>query len=238
MITLQEKYHKEVIPAMKEKFGYANVFSVPKVEKIVINTGVGKMINARKGKEVAEGDEDLIKDLISEFSLITAQHPQIVRARKSIAGFKLREGMIAGVKATLRGNRMHDFLARLIHIAFPRTRDFRGLEEKSVDESGNMTIGIIFPVKLSFYFLSTLFTRSIFFSRGKFVFYARGFRTLCTNKLCIARVKWRSYFNYFPFLSLAFGACMLLMNIHSFYHNLPFLGKGSYNLAFSPSIFS
>ena len=149
MITLQEKYHKEVIPAMKEKFGYTNVFSVPKVKKIVINTGVGKMINARIGKEVAEGDEDLIKDLISEFSLITAQHPQIIRARKSISGFKLREGMIAGAKATLRGNRMYDFLARLIHIAFPRTRDFRGLEERSVDESGNMTIGIseqiIFP---------------------------------------------------------------------------------------------
>jgi len=149
MITLQEKYYKEVIPAMKEKFGYANVFSVPKVEKIVINTGVGKMVNARKGKEVAEGDEDLIKDLISEFSLITAQRPQIVRARQSIAGFKLREGTIVGVKATLRGNRMHDFLARLIHVAFPRTRDFRGLEERSVDEGGNMTIGIreqiIFP---------------------------------------------------------------------------------------------
>jgi len=149
MITLQEKYNKEAVPHMKDMFGYKNIYAVPRIEKIVINTGVGKIINTRKGKEVAEGDEDLIKDLILEFSLIVGQKPRIIRARKSISDFKLREGMIVGVSATLRGAKMYDFLARLIHIDFPRMRDFRGLEEKSIDKNGNMTIGIyeqiIFP---------------------------------------------------------------------------------------------
>lgn len=148
MTTLQEKYKKDVIPALREKFGYTNVYAVPKLEKIVVNSGVGKMVNARKGKET-DTDEGLIEDLISEFTLIVGQKPQIVRARKSISSFKLRMGMIAGVRVTLRGVKMYDFLARLIDIAFPRTRDFQGLEKKSVDGSGNMTIGIreqiIFP---------------------------------------------------------------------------------------------
>ena len=124
-------------------------YSVPKIQKIVINSGVGKMVNVSKGKEITKGDEDIIKDLVSEFSLITGQKPQILRAKKSIAGFKLRAGMISGVRATLRGAKMRDFLSRLINIAFPRTRDFSGLEEKAVDKSGNLTIGIkeqiIFP---------------------------------------------------------------------------------------------
>lgn len=124
-------------------------YTIPKIQKIVINSGVGKMINAHKGKEATQGDEDVIKDLISEFSLITGQKPQILRAKKSIAGFKLRVGTISGVRATLRGAKMRDFLSRLINISFPRTRDFSGLEEKAVDKSGNITIGIkeqiIFP---------------------------------------------------------------------------------------------
>ena len=149
MMTLQEKYKKDVIPALREQFNYTNIHAVPKIEKIVVNSGVGKMINARKGKETTDSDEGVIEDLISEFTLIVGQKPEIVRARKSISSFKLRAGMIAGVRATLHGARMYDFLARLIHIAFPRTRDFQGLEKKSVDNSGNMTIGIreqiIFP---------------------------------------------------------------------------------------------
>jgi len=124
-------------------------YTVPKIQKIVINSGVGKMINARKGGEATKGEAETIKDLISEFSLITGQKPQIVLAKKSIAGFKLRAGTISGVRATLRGAKMRDFLSRLINIAFPRTRDFSGLEEKAVDKSGNITIGIreqiIFP---------------------------------------------------------------------------------------------
>lgn len=148
-INLQKKYTEEVVPAMREKFGYKNVYAAPRLEKIVVNTGVGKMISVRKGKEVTDSDEGVIEDILSELAMITGQKPQVVRAKKSIAGFKLRAGTISGVKVTLRGDRMYDFLTRLIHVALPRTRDFRGLSKKSVDRSGNMTIGmreqIIFP---------------------------------------------------------------------------------------------
>jgi len=148
-INLQKKYTEEVVPAMREKFGYKNVYAAPRLEKIVVNTGVGKMISVRKGKEVTDSDEGVIEDILSELAMITGQKPQVVRAKKSIAGFKLRAGTISGVKVTLRGDRMYDFLTRLIHVALPRTRDFRGLSKKSVDHSGNMTIGmheqIIFP---------------------------------------------------------------------------------------------
>lgn len=147
--SLQEKYKKEVISAMREGFGYKNIYAVPRLEKIVINSGVGKMINVRKGKEVSANEEALIKDLFEEFALLAGQKPQVIRSQKSISGFKLRKGMITGVRATLRGHRMYDFLSRLIHIALPRMRDFRGFEEKSVDAKGNMNIGIaeqiIFP---------------------------------------------------------------------------------------------
>lgn len=142
MKTLREKYKKEIVPALQEKFGYKNRYMVPKIEKIVVNSGVGKMINMRRGKETGQNEEGFVKELVSEFSLIVGQKPQIIRAKKSISGFKLRRGMISGVRATLRGTRMYDFLSRLIHISFPRTRDFRGLEEKCVDRSGNITIGI------------------------------------------------------------------------------------------------
>jgi len=149
MISLQEKYKKETIPAMQKKFGYKNMYAVPRIEKIVINSGVGKMIQARKGHDEKGNERKIIDDLLSEFALIAGQKPEVIRARKSIAGFKLRKGMIAGVRVTLRGVRMYDFLARLIHIALPRMRDFRGLEEKAVDQSGHMTVGIreqiIFP---------------------------------------------------------------------------------------------
>lgn len=149
MIALREKYTKEITPAMREKFGYKNIYAVPMLKKIVVNSGVAKTINARKGKEVTKSDEGLIADIISELALIAGQKPQIVRAKKSISAFKLRAGMIAGVRVTLRGDKMYDFLARLINIALPRSRDFRGFRVGSVDESGNMTIGlgeqIIFP---------------------------------------------------------------------------------------------
>lgn len=149
MISLKEKYKKEAVPDMEKKFGYKNVYAVPRLEKVVVNTGVGKMIQARKGHEEKASEGKVIEDLLSEFALITGQKPEVIRASKSIAGFKLRKGMIAGARATLRGVRMYDFLERLIHVALPRMRDFRGLEEKSVDQSGHMTIGIreqiIFP---------------------------------------------------------------------------------------------
>jgi large subunit ribosomal protein L5 len=147
--TLQEKYTKEVTPALREKFGYKNIYEVPKVSRIVINSGVGKLINARKGNDTVRSEEDIIKDLIDEMTLIIGQRPHIVRAKKSIAGFKLREGTIAGVHATLRGQKMLDFLSRFVNIDLPRTRDFRGIDEGSIDNKGSMSIGvreqIIFP---------------------------------------------------------------------------------------------
>lgn len=137
---LQEKYQKEVIPAMKEKFGYKNDLAVPRIEGTIVNVGIGS--SALKDEKT---QEIISKDL----TLITGQKPVPTLARKAIAGFKTREGMVVGLKITLRGKRMFEFLSRLINIALPRTRDFRGLSPKSVDQGGNLTIGIkehiIFP---------------------------------------------------------------------------------------------
>ena len=146
---LSEKYRKEITPALREKFGYKNIYAVPKIEKIVINSGVGKIVNTRKAKVTAQSELGVIEDIIKEFALITGQNPQVIRARKSISTFKLRKGMVSGIRVTLRGEKMYDFLSRLIDVAFPRTRDFRGIEEKSVDSSGNLSMGIreqiVFP---------------------------------------------------------------------------------------------
>ena len=154
---MKKTYTQKVIPALKEKFGHSNSFAVPKIERITLNAGVGRIVNnfnkgtVVKGAAVSDkkGEESAVADIIEEMTLITGQKPQIIRAKKSIAGFKLRKGMIVGIRTTLRGERMYDFLSRLIKIAFPRTRDFRGIDEKSVDKHGNITIGIreqiIFP---------------------------------------------------------------------------------------------
>jgi len=140
---LQEKYQKEVIPAMKEKFGYKNDLAVPRIKGTIVNVGIGS--SALKDEKT---QEIISKDL----TLITGQKPVPTLARKAIAGFKTREGMIVGLKITLRGKRMFEFLSRLINVALPRTRDFRGLSPKSVDQGGNLTIGIkehiIFPETL------------------------------------------------------------------------------------------
>lgn len=136
---LMEKYRKEVIPAMRKKFGYKNVMAVPKIEKVVVNVGVGRMAAEPKFKERFELD----------LAMITGQKPAHRPARKSISGFKVREGMVVGYQVTLRRKRMYDFLDRLISIALPRTRDFRGIEVKKFDQKGNLNIGIqehiIFP---------------------------------------------------------------------------------------------
>jgi len=136
---LQEKYKKEVIPKMKEEFGYSNDLAVPKIEKVVVNTGIGRAVR----------DEKLREEIVHHLALITGQKPAFRPARKSIAGFKIREGMIVGLKVTLRGKRMYDFLERLIKIALPRSRDFRGIPEKCIDKNGNLNVGIkeqiIFP---------------------------------------------------------------------------------------------
>lgn len=140
-MTLQEKYKKEVVPQMKQKFGYKNDFSVPKIEKVVVNVGIGSAVVAKDEKV----QESITKDII----LITGQKPLVTLAKKAISAFKVREGMPVGLKVTLRKKRMYDFLFRLINVVLPRTRDFRGLSSKSIDERGNLNIGIkehlIFP---------------------------------------------------------------------------------------------
>lgn len=139
MLQLQEKYRKQVVPQMREKFGYKNDLAVPKIEKVIVNTGIGRVLKEEKIQE------EITRDL----SLITGQKPSPRPAKKAIAAFKTRKGMLVGLSVTLRGQRMYDFLERLIHIALPRSRDFRGLPEKSIDQKGNLTIGIkeqiIFP---------------------------------------------------------------------------------------------
>jgi large subunit ribosomal protein L5 len=130
-MRLKEKYTKEIIPKLKEKFGYKNNLAVPKLEKVVVNVGFG-----RHAKEKA-----YIDNVLDALARITGQKPVLTKAKKSISSFKIREGMTIGAKVTLRGQRMYDFVEKLIHISFPRVRDFRGISEKSVDPSGNLTVG-------------------------------------------------------------------------------------------------
>lgn len=139
MVRLKEKYSTEVTKAMMEKFGYQNVMEIPKVEKIIINMGVGEAVGNPKALDAAVGD----------MTTIAGQKPVITRAKKSIAAFKIRQGMPIGAKVTLRGSRMYQFLDKLINIALPRVRDFRGISPKSFDGRGNYTMGVkeqlIFP---------------------------------------------------------------------------------------------
>ena len=136
---LQEKYMKEVAPALMEKFGYKNVMEIPKLDKIVINMGIGDARENPKGLEKA----------VEEMEMISGQKPVITRARKSVANFKLREGMPIGCKVTLRGEKMYEFVDRLINLALPRVRDFRGVNPNAFDGRGNYALGIkeqlIFP---------------------------------------------------------------------------------------------
>ena len=136
---LKERYRNEIRDALHKEFGYGNVMQIPTVTKVVVNMGVGD----------AARDAKLINGAVSDLALITGQRPEIRRARKSIAQFKLREGMPIGAKVTLRGDRMWEFLDRLISIALPRIRDFRGLNPGSFDGRGNYSLGvreqIIFP---------------------------------------------------------------------------------------------
>ncbi len=139
MARLAEKYEKEIRTELKGKFGLKNIFEVPKLEKIVVNIGVGEAVS----------DSKVINNAIEDLSLITGQKPAVTKAKKSIAGFKLRKGLNIGCKVTLRKKRMYEFLDRLIYIALPRVRDFKGLTKKSFDGHGNYSIGIkeqiIFP---------------------------------------------------------------------------------------------
>lgn len=138
-MRLQEKYKTEIIPKLKEKFGYKNAMQVPKIQKVTLNVGFG-----RRSKE-----KQYIKAVVDALAKISGQKPVVNKAKKSIASFKLREGDSIGASATLRGKRMYDFIEKLVNISFPRIRDFRGISEKSVDNTGNLTIGfkehIAFP---------------------------------------------------------------------------------------------
>lgn len=136
---LKEKYSTEVIPALTEKFNYSSVMAVPKVEKIVLNMGVGEAVSNSKNLDKA----------VEELAIISGQKPLITKAKKSIAAFRLREGMPIGAKVTLRGERMYEFLDKLVTVSLPRVRDFHGVSNKSFDGRGNYTLGVkeqlIFP---------------------------------------------------------------------------------------------
>jgi large subunit ribosomal protein L5 len=129
---MKSRYREEILPAMREQFGYANVMQVPALTKIVVNMGVGE----------AARDSKLIEGAIRDLTAITGQKPQVTKARKSIAQFKLREGMPIGAHVTLRGDRMWEFLDRLLALALPRIRDFRGLSDRQFDGRGNYTFGL------------------------------------------------------------------------------------------------
>ncbi len=138
-MDLREYYQRIVKERLKEKFGYKNIYQIPKIEKITVNMGLGE----------ATQNPKIIDQALEELALITGQKPKICRARKSIAGFKLRKGMPIGVMVTLRGKRMYGFLTRLIKVALPRVRDFKGLPKSGFDGRGNYTLGLpdhtIFP---------------------------------------------------------------------------------------------
>ena len=139
MSRMKDKYNDEVAKGLMEKFGYKNVMEIPKIEKVVINMGVGEAVSNPKILDVA----------VNDMMTIAGQKPVVTRAKKSIAAFKIREGMPIGAKVTLRGERMYQFLDKLLNIALPRVRDFRGVSPKSFDGRGNYTMGIkeqlIFP---------------------------------------------------------------------------------------------
>jgi large subunit ribosomal protein L5 len=139
MNRLKEKFVNEITPALMGKFNYKSVMQVPKLDKIVINMGVGDAVQNAKALDVA----------VEELATITGQKPVVTKAKKSIAGFRLREGMPIGAKVTLRGERMYEFLDKLVSVSLPRVRDFRGISKKSFDGRGNYTLGVkeqlIFP---------------------------------------------------------------------------------------------
>ncbi len=130
-MSLAEKYNKEILPALKEQGGFGNIFETPRLVKVTVNVGVGKSIKEPEMLNVVE----------QTLTRITGQKPVRTKAKKSIAGFKIREGLVVGVKVTLRKKRMYDFLDKLVSVTFPRIRDFRGINLSSIDEHGNLTVG-------------------------------------------------------------------------------------------------
>ncbi len=132
MNRLQEKYSKEIVPSLREKYNYKNIMEAPKLDKIVVNMGVGD----------ATGNSKLLEAAVNDLKIITGQKPVVTKAKKAIAGFKVRAGQAIGCKVTLRGEQMYNFLDKLISITLPRVRDFRGISPKSFDGRGNYTLGL------------------------------------------------------------------------------------------------
>ncbi len=145
MKSLKEKYHSEIIGKMKEKFGYKNFLSVPKINMVVVNIGFGKLLQSVEPSQ----KENLMKEILNELEMICGQKLVLTKSKKSIASFKIRKGSVVGAKAVLRGDKMYQFLDRFINLALPRTRDFQGINASAVDNGGNLNIGIkehiIFP---------------------------------------------------------------------------------------------
>ena len=139
MARMKDYYKSDVVPALMDKFGYKSVMQIPKLDKIVVNVGCGE----------AKDNTKVVDAIVKDISTITGQHPTICRAKKSVANFKLREGVTIGVKVTLRGDRMYEFLDRLFNVALPRVRDFRGINPNAFDGRGNYNMGLkeqlIFP---------------------------------------------------------------------------------------------
>ncbi len=138
MLRLKDKYQKEVIPALRQNLGYKNNLAVPRVEKVVLNTGFGRLVVGKTGEE----QKKVVEAITSDLSLIAGQKAVGTRAKKAIAAFKTRQGMVIGARVTLRGRRMYDFLEKLIYVALPRSRDFQGIVPTSVDHQGNLTVAI------------------------------------------------------------------------------------------------
>lgn len=173
-MNIAETYNKKTIPEMQKAFGFTNAMAVPKITKVTVNIGVGRI-----------KDEKQLEEIRSVFNLIVGQKPISRKAKKAIASFKTRIGMVIGYSATLRGKRMNDFLERLVGVALPRTRDFRGISAKSFDTSGNLTIGvkehIVFPeligedIKFIFGFEITITTTAVNRNQGIALLKSLGF---------------------------------------------------------------
>ena len=174
-VVAKEKYTKNAVPALMEKFGYGNILAVPKIKKVVVNVGVGKIIK----------ETDKVEEVFNSLREMTGQQPIKTKAKKAISGFKIREGLEVGMKVTLRGKRMWQFIDRLVNVALPRTRDFQGIEPRAVDEKGNLNVGIkehiIFPeispekVKNIFSFQVTIATTAKSKEEGIELFKSLGF---------------------------------------------------------------
>lgn len=175
IISTKAKYEKNAIPKLKEEFGYTNIFAVPKIQRVVVNVGIGKI----------EKEKEKIKEIFETIKTITGQNPVMTKSRKSISGFKVREGADVGIKVTLRGKNMWSFIDKLINVSYPRTRDFQGVKMSSVGDSGDLSVGIreqiVFPeispedVKNIFSLQVTIVTTAKSKKEGEVLFKSVGF---------------------------------------------------------------